>query len=116
MGWEILLLVLLVLVPAVLQLMAISVYTERLARSIRRASDRPPYTTEVELLELGPHPRAVSRLLDRATRLDTDEIDALVGRGGGSLPLRMSRSAALRLATELQQLGARAATRYDEPQ
>lgn len=116
MRWDIVLIVLLVVVPAVLQMMAISVYTDRLARAIRRSADKPPFTTLVEIREVGPQPRAVARLLDRATRLDTDEIDALIGRRAGALPLPMSRPVALRLATELQQLGASVETRFCEPQ
>lgn len=109
---QVLLILVLVLVPTVLQLMAISVYTERLSRSLRRASDRPPFTTEVEILSVGSEPRAVARLLDRATRLDDDEVDAVIAREGGQLPLPMSRPAALRLAQELRQLGAVVETRY----
>lgn len=115
MKMQMLLIVVLVLVPAVLQLMAISVYTERLARAIRRASDKPPFTTTVVLLDLGPHPRSVARLLDRATRLDDDEVDRVINRRGGPLPLPMSRPAALRLIHELRQLGASAEARYDPP-
>ena len=115
MKMQMLLIMVLVLVPAVLQLMAISVYTERLARAIRRASDKPPFTTTVVLLELGPHPRSVARLLDRATRLDDDEVDRVISRRGGPLPLPMSRPTALRLIHELRQLGASAEARYDTP-
>ena len=116
MAMDMLLIMILVLVPTVLQLMAISVYTERLARAIRRASDKPPFTTTVVLLELGSHPRAVARLLDRATRLDDDEVDRVIARQGGALPLRMSRPAATRLIHELRQLGATAEARYDASQ
>jgi hypothetical protein len=116
MGWDMVLLLLLVLVPAVLQLMAITMYTDRLARSIRRAADKPPFTTVVEIVDLGPQPRSVTRLLDRATRLDADEIDRVIRHRGGDLPLPMSRPAALRLAAELRQLGAVAETRFREPQ
>jgi|GEM_PF-4371681 hypothetical protein len=98
--------ILLVLIPMVLQLMAVSVYWNRLARSLRRAADKPPFTTVVSLAALGPSPRAVARLLDRATRLDADEIDTLIEAQGGDLPLPMSRPAAQRLAYELKQLGA----------
>jgi hypothetical protein len=115
MKMQMLLIMLLVLVPAVLQLMAISVYTERLARAIRRSSDKPPFTTTLVLLDLGPRPRAVARLLDRATRLDDDEVDRVITGGGGPLPLPMSRPAALRLLHELRQLGASAEARYDMP-
>ncbi len=105
---DIFLIMLLVLVPMVLQLMAISVYTERLARAIRRAADKPPFTTTITLVELGPSPRAVRRLLDRATRLDEEEIDRVLAGGGGRLPLPMSQTAGLRLVQELRQLGATA--------
>lgn len=115
MKMHMLLIMVLVLVPAVLQLMAISVYTERLARAIRRASDKPPFTTTIVLGDLGPRPRAVARLLDRATRLDDDEVDRVIARRGGPLPLPMSRPAALRLVHELRQLGASAEAHSDAP-
>ncbi len=115
MNMDLLLIMILVLVPTVLQLMAISVYTARLARAIRRSADKPPYTTTVLLLELGQQPRAVARLLDRATRLDDDEIDRVIAQQGGPLPLPMSRPAALRLIHELRQLGANAEARYEAP-
>jgi hypothetical protein len=110
MIFDIVLIMLLVLVPTVLQLMAISVYTERLGRSIRRSADKPPFTTIVEIVDVGPEPRAVARLLDRATRLDQDEVDHVIAQRGGRLPLPMSRSTALRLVAELRQLGATADT------
>ncbi len=103
---DMLLIILLVLVPTVVQLMAISVYTERLARAIRRTADQPPFTTTITIVELGFKPRSIARLLDRATRLDGDEIDALLANGGGQLPLPMSQTAGLRLVQELRQLGA----------
>lgn len=112
---DVVLILLLVLVPMILQLMAISVYSERMARAIRRAADRPPYTTAVTIATLGPQPQAVARLLDRATRLDTSEVDALIDAGGGRIPLLMSRPAALRLVHELQQLGAGSAVEYASP-
>lgn len=112
---DLLLILLLVLVPTVLQLMAISVYTERLARAIRRSADKPPFTTTVVLVDLGPQPRAVARLLDRATRLDEDEIDRVIAQRGGPLPLPMSRPLALRLIHELREIGASAEAHYVDP-
>lgn len=110
MAGDVLWIALLALGPAVLQVMAISVYLRRMAQALRRADDRPPFTTMVEIVEFGGQPRAVTRLLERRTRLDLEEIDALVARCGGLLPLPMSRSAALRLVRELQALGAGATT------
>lgn len=102
----------LVLAPTILQLMAISVYTERLARSIRRSGDQPPFTTAVTIRELGTQPQAVARLLDRATRLDADEVDNMIDAHGGTLPLLMSWPAATRLVQQLRQLGAEAETAF----
>ncbi len=110
MIFDIVFIVVLVLAPMVLQLMAISVYTERLARSIQRSADKPPFTTVVEIVDVGPEPYAVSRLLDRATRLDQDEVDFVISQRSGRLPLPMSRPVALRLVSELRRLGAVADT------
>lgn len=102
----------LVLIPFILQLMAISVYSDRLGRAVRRSADQPPFTSAVVIAQLGPEPRAVARLLDRATRLDPGEVDSLIDARGGRLPLLMSRSAAQRLVQELRQLGATAELSY----
>jgi hypothetical protein len=110
MAGEVLLIAALALGPMVVQLMAISVYMERMGRALQRAGDRPPFTTIVELIDPGPQTRAVTRLLERRTRLDLDEIDALIDRRGGSLPLAMSRGAAYRLVGELRAAGALATT------
>jgi len=109
---EALLIIALAVVPLVLQLMAISVYSERMARAIRRAADQPPYTTAVVIAELGPEPKAVARLLDRTTRLDIDEVDRLIDMRGGRLPLLMSLPSAQRLVRELRTLGATAEAQY----
>ncbi len=109
---ESLLIIVLTVLPLVLQLMAISVFSERMARALRRAADQPPFTTAVLIAELGPEPKAVARLLDRATRLDLDEVDAVIDMRGGRLPLRMSPPAAQRLVRELRTLGATAETEY----
>jgi hypothetical protein len=105
---DVIFILMLVLIPFILQLMAISVYTERLGRAVRRSADRPPFTSAVVISELGPEPRAVARLLDRATRLDPAEVDQLIDSQGGQLPLLMSHPAAQRLVQELRQLGAAA--------
>lgn len=109
---DVVVILLLVLIPFILQLMAISVYTDRLSRAIRRSGDRPPFTSAVVITQLGPEPRAVARLLDRATRLDPGEVDSLIDAHGGRLPLLMSRPAAQRLVQELTQLGAAAELFY----
>src|SRR3712207_3962842 len=109
---EALLIIVLTVVPLVLQLMAISVYSERMARALRRAADQPPFTTAVVIAELGPQPKAVARLLDRATRLDVDEVDSVIEMHGGRLPLLMSSPAAQRLVQQLRQLGATAEATY----
>lgn len=106
------LIIVLTVVPLVLQLMAISVYSERMARAIRRAADQPPYTTAVVIAALGPEPKAVARLLDRATRLDVDEVDGVIDTRGGRLPLLMSLPTAQRLVRDLRQLGATAEAEY----
>lgn len=110
MASDVLWIALLALGPALLQVMAINVYLARMAQALRRADDRPPFTTIVELVDLGAQPRAVTRLLERRTRLDVDEIDRLIARRGGRLPLPMSHHAALRLVRDLQALGASATT------
>lgn len=112
---DVIVILMLVLIPFILQLMAISVYSDRLGRAIRRSADRPPFTAAVVLSQLGPEPRAVARLLDRATRLDPAEVDSLIEARGGRLPLLMSRTAAQRLVQELAQLGAAAELFYAEP-
>lgn len=111
---DVIVILLLVLIPFILQLMAISVYTDRLARAVRRSADRPPFTSAVVITELGPEPRKIARLLDRATRLDPGEVDSLIEASGGRLPLLMSRSAAQRLVHELTRLGAAAELSHAE--
>ena len=54
---ESLLIIVLTVLPLVLQLMAISVFSERMARALRRAADQPPFTTAVLIAELGPSPK-----------------------------------------------------------
>ncbi len=108
------LILLLALVPTLLQLFAINLYCQRMAKVVRRAADKPPYTTAVEIAELGPEPQAVARLLDRATRLDPDEIDGLIDARGGRLPLPMSRPAAMSLLRDLRNLGAVADVIYSQ--
>lgn len=110
MAIEVVIICVLALIPVVLQLMALNVFMQRMGRALRRAGDQPPFTTSVEISELGPEPRAIMRLLDRATRLDTAEIDALIDARGGMVPLPMSPGAAQRLVRELRQLGAQAET------
>lgn len=110
-----LIIIILSLIPVVIQLWALNLYMDRMGRALRRADDRPPFTTAVQILDLGPEPRAVARLLDRATRLDLHEVDQVIDRRGGRLPLPMSRPAALRLVRDLQQLGATAQAEYVGP-
>jgi hypothetical protein len=100
------LIMLLVLVPMVVQLFAITFYWHRMAAMLQRAADRPPFNTALTIASVGPEPKLVTRLLERMTRLDTAEIDRLVRAQGGRLPLPMSRPAALRLAQELRRAGA----------
>ena len=102
----IMIIVVLALIPAILQLMAISMFTERMGRSLHNSADPPPYTTAVTIRHIGPTPQRVARVLDRVTRLDVDEIDGVIEAGGGRLPLLMSARRARQLVTELRQLGA----------
>lgn len=99
---------LLVLVPVVVQLFALTFYWHRMAAMLQRAADKPPFNTTLTIETIGPEPTAATRVLERLTRLDTAEIDRVVRRGGGRLPLPMSRPAALRLAQELRRVGAEA--------
>ncbi len=108
MAGDVLVIILLTLGPAVLQLMAISVYLERMGAALRRAGDQPPFTTLVEVIDIGSQARSVTRVLERRTRLDLAEIDAIVEHAGGTLPLPMSRGAATRLVGELRAAGATA--------
>lgn len=103
-----LLIMILAVAPIVLQIMAINIFWQRMTRALERADDQPPFDTCVVINDLGLQRRAVVRLLERRTRLDLAEIDAIAGRGGGRLPLPMSYAAAWRLVHALQQLGARA--------
>ncbi len=106
MATDILMILVLALAPALLHIFLISIFWKRVATALQRAGDVPPFNTAVVVANLGPNPRAVTRLLERATRLDLGEIDAFIDAGGGHLPLPMSRSAALRLVQELRKLGA----------
>ena len=104
----VILILLLMLVPLILQLFVFTTYWHRVAGILHRAADKPPFNTWLTIEAIGEEPRAVTRLLERRTRLDMIEIDTIVMAGGGRLPLPMSRPAALRLAQELRQLGAEA--------
>ncbi len=104
----VLLIVVLAAGPVVLQIMAINIFWQRMVAALQRADDQPPFDTCVAINDLGPEHRAVVRLLERRTRLDLAEIDAVASRGGGRLPLPMSRPAAWRLVHALRQLGAHA--------
>lgn len=106
MATQILMIIVLALVPAFLHMFLILIFWRRVTTALQRAHDVPPFNTTVIVADLGPNPRAVTRLLERATRLDLGEIDAFIDLGGGRLPLPMSRSAALRLMQELRKLGA----------
>jgi hypothetical protein len=102
------LILLLVLVPVVVQFFALTFYWHRMAAMLQRSADRPPFNTLLTIEAIGTEQAAVTRLLERLTRLDTAEIDRLVRAGGGRLPLPMSRPAALRLLQELRRVGAEA--------
>lgn len=97
---------LLVLIPVVVQFFVLTFYWHRMAAMLQRAADKPPFNTAVTIETIGPERAAVTRVLERLTRLDTAEIDRVVRVGGGRLPLPMSRPAALRLAQELRRVGA----------
>lgn len=97
---------LLVLIPVVVQFFVLTFYWHRMAAMLQRAADKPPFNTTVMIETIGPERAAVTRVLERLTRLDTAEIDRVVRAGGGRLPLPMSRPAALRLAQELRRVGA----------
>ncbi|HEX6291034.1 MAG TPA: hypothetical protein VFZ66_17745 [Herpetosiphonaceae bacterium] len=96
---------LVVFVLFVVQLMAITSTWHRLTARLHRSADTPPFNTVLTIESVGQQPVAVTRLLERMTRLDVGEIDRLARRGG-RLPLPMSRPAALRLAQELRRVGA----------
>src|SRR3712207_3330247 len=81
----IILIFLLMLVPLILQLFVITTYWHRVAGMLHRAADRPPFNTWLTLESIGPEPGAVTRLLERKTRLDIVEIDNVVLAGGGRL-------------------------------
>jgi hypothetical protein len=115
MTYDVVLILLIAVVPIVLQVMALNIFVQRMGRALRKAGDRPPFTTEVKISALGPHSRAITKLLDRATRLDADEIDAVIAARGGTLPLPMSHRAAHQLVRELRQLGAQAEAHYRFP-
>ncbi len=108
MATDILMILGLALAPVLLHIFLIIIFWKRVATALQHANDVPPFNTAVIVAHLGPNPRAVTRLLERATRLDLGEIDAFIDAGGGRLPLPMSRSAALRLVQELRKLGAAA--------
>jgi len=108
MDGTILLILLLSIAPVVLQIMALNIFWQRMAAALRRADDHPPFDTCLTINDLGSDRRAVVRLLERRTRLDLNEIDALAARGRGRLPLPMSRAAAWRLMQALRQAGAHA--------
>ena len=106
MATDVLFIVALAIGPALLHIFVISIFWRRVTTTLHHASDVRPLNTVVRVAHVGPDARAVTCLLDRATRLDLDEIDAVVETGQGRLPLPMSRSAALQLVQELQRLGA----------
>jgi hypothetical protein len=106
MAADILMILVLALVPALLHVCLIFIFWRRVVTALQSARDKPPFNTVVVIANLGPDPRAVTRLLDRATRLDLKEIDAFIDAGSGCLPLPMSRPAALHLVQELRKLGA----------
>jgi hypothetical protein len=101
-------LLLIALVPLVVQCFAITTSWHRMVALLQCAADKPPFNTLVTIETIGPDAAAVTRLLERRTRLDIAEIDRLVRSRGGRLPLPMSRPAALRLVHELRHLGAEA--------
>lgn len=102
------LIIVLALGPMVLQIMAINIFWQRMVAALARADDHPPFDTYVTLTKIGANTRAVVRLLERRTRLDLSEIDALAARGSGQLALPMSRAAAWRLMQALREAGAHA--------
>jgi hypothetical protein len=106
MEGTILLILVLTLGPMVLQIMAINIFWQRMTAALQRADDHPPFDTCIIINDIGPDRRGVVRLLERRTRLDLSEIDALAARGHGRLPLPMSRAAAWRLMHALRQLDA----------
>lgn len=112
---KMILILLLVFVPVVVQLFAITFYWHRMAAMLQRAADKPPFNTLLTIQAIGPEPAVVTRLLERMTRLDTAEIDRLVRARGGRLPLPMSRPAALRLTHELRRVGAEVQLADREP-
>ena len=109
MATDVLLIVALALGPALLHIFVIKIFWRRVTTALHHARVVSPLNTVVRVAYFGPDAQAVTRLLDRSTRLDPEEIDALVETGQGRLPLPMSRPAALQLVQELQRLGAVAA-------
>jgi hypothetical protein len=108
MVMDILLILSLALVPALLHICLITIFLRRVATALQRSADTPPFNTVVVVTSLGPNLRAVTRLLERATRLDLEEIDDFVAVGSGRLPLPMSQPAAWQLVQRLRNVGASA--------
>ena len=93
----------LVVLMAICQYMAISVFWHRFVDRLRV---QEPGTTTVVIRSFGHDPSALARALARHTRLDLGEIDELVdARGEGVLPLPLSPHRARLLAAEVRALG-----------
>ena len=98
------LILLLVIAPALCQVVVMSLMWRRLAERLR--AQEPP-TATVVIHSFGSDPAAAARALARYTRLDLGEIDELVdGRHTGPLPLPLSWRRANMLAAEFRGLGA----------
>ena len=93
----------LVVLLAIWQFMAISVFWRRFTDRLRAGE---PLTATVVLRSLGDDPSALARALAQHTRLDFGEIDELIETGTtGPLPLRLSPRRAQMLAAEVRALG-----------
>ena len=93
----------LILLLAVVQIMAITVFWHRFGERLRA---QEPNIARLVIHAYGVDPHGVERALGRYTRLDQDEIEELVDqRQPGPLPLPMSWRRAHLLAAELRRLG-----------
>jgi hypothetical protein len=109
MGGLLLILALIVLMAAC-QMVAIAVFWRRFTWRLRH---QEPSIATVAIHSFGPDAGASARVLARYTRLDTGEIDELVGeRRTGPLPLPLPWRRANLLAAELRRLGGDAEVQY----
>jgi hypothetical protein len=98
------LVVVLAIIPAIGQMIALVLFWRRLVRWLQT---QPPRTTAVVVRVWGREYTAMARTLAQHTRLDVDEIDELIEQARpGVLPLLLSHRRAHLLAAEMRRLGA----------